>query len=179
MTRPRLKPSGGFRKGYDPRRSTAAQFKKGQSGNPRGGERKLIPTRDLATITELAARGVRQADISRALGLGLSGETWRKCLSEQPEVAEAYAEGQRRMHDSLVGRLFDAAMKGAVVPNLFLLKTRFGYREGDEPSELRPQITINLRGALSPEQYAAARREVIEHDGPAELPALTAPADDD
>jgi hypothetical protein len=33
------------------------------------------------------------------------------------------------------------------VPNLFLLKTTFGYREGDVPIEMRPQITIVMPGA--------------------------------
>jgi hypothetical protein len=53
------------------------------------------------------------------------------------------------MHDALVNVLFERAMKGDIVPNLFLLKTRFGYREGDQPQDQQPRIIINLPGAAA------------------------------
>ena len=52
-------------------------------------------------------------------------------------------------------RSFDKAKKGDVVSLLFLPKTRFGYREGNEPGEARPRVIINLPAAApSVEQYA-------------------------
>jgi hypothetical protein len=146
-------------------------FQKGEVHNPKGAPRKTLAKQDLAAITKLAAKGVRERDIARAVGV--SNQVWDRQKVEQPEVQAAFHAGRQVMHDALVGKLFERAMKGDIVPNLFLLKTVFGYREGDEPQEVRPQITINMQGTLSPEAYREriAARHVIEHETPPALPA--------
>jgi hypothetical protein len=59
------------------------------------------------------------------------------------------------------------------VPNLFLLKTTFGYRKGDVPIEMRPQITIVMPGAQqSVEAYTSAVRIADAVSEAAPVPAL-------
>lgn len=70
----------------------------------------------------------------------------------QPALDAALQRGLASLEAELVGHLLTAARNGAFVPALFLLKTRFGYREGDAP-ESKPNVIINLPGAMSPAAY--------------------------
>jgi len=133
----------------------ATRFRKGQSGNPLGREKRSVPVTELATITALAARGVREQDIGRAVGM--SQQVWARQRDAQPEVMEALNAGRQQMHDKLVGKLYAKAMSGDTVSLLFLLKSRFGYREGESAEGARPQVIINLPAAMPTlEQYRAA-----------------------
>jgi hypothetical protein len=150
----------------NPNPSPATRFQKGKSGNPNGRLRKQVAARDLPVITKLASRGVRQQDIAR--GIGVCAKTWARIMVEDPAAQEAFNAGQAQMHDSLVGVLYERAMKGEIVPALFLLKTRFFYREqGDLSGQEAPRVTIVLPAPLSAEKYA----QVIEHEGAPLLPA--------
>jgi len=102
-------------------------------------------------ITKLAARGVREKDIARAVNV--SEPTWIKRKNDEPALRAAFDAGRQVMHDALVSKLFERAMKGDIVPALFLLKVVFGYRENDVPDELRPQVVINIPAALPREEY--------------------------
>jgi len=147
------------------------RFQPGVVTNPNGRPRKLIAAKHLPTIKELAAKGVRVKDICRAIEI--SEPTWTKCLAEQPEVRDAFDSGRQVMHDALVSKLFERAMKGDLVPNLFLLKCVFSYREmGDESGEGRPNIVINLPGAAASVQTYSGRTIEPEREQPA-LPAPT------
>jgi hypothetical protein len=127
--------------------------------NKGGRPPKSIAPAQLATVKALAARGVRERDIGRAFEIAPT--TWLKLKKERPDVQEAFDAGRQIMHDALVGKLFERAMKGDLVPNLFLLKCVFHYREqGDESGETRPQITINMQGSLTPEAW---RERIAEH----------------
>lgn len=94
-------------------------------------------------VEELASRGCHVATIARALGMDAT--TFRACRTRQPEVDEAYHRGLAREHDALVGNLRTLADGGNVVANLFLLKARHGYREG-EPPELN--VNVNTGGVV-------------------------------
>ena len=133
---------------------SSTSFKKGISGNPSGRKRKQLPTDGHALITVLAAKGNRERDI--AAHCGMSHVTWTRRKAEDPSIEEALEAGRAIWHNQLVGKLHSKAMKGDTVALLFLLKTRFGYREGDSPQESRPTITINLPGSLDAAQYAKA-----------------------
>ncbi len=78
---------------------------------------------------------------------------WSRCRDAQQEVADALAAGKQQMHDALCGKLYAKAMDGDTVALLFLLKTRYGYREGDQQGDTRAHVTIVLPDAMSPEQY--------------------------
>ena len=114
--------------------------------------KKSVAAADLPTITQLAARGVREIDLARSLGL--SQHSWERIKRDDPAVMEAFAAGRQQMHDALVGKLFEQALKGQLVPTLFLLKTVFHYRE-DAPPEM-PHIVINLPHAAPATNYLPA-----------------------
>ena len=135
-----------------PNRSIATRFVKGRVGNPKGEAPMVLDRALLPTIKQLASRGVREQDIARACGIDPT--TWVRIRKEDPEAADAWAAGRQVMHDALVGKLYERAMKGDLVPALFLLKCVFHYRE-DSPAEA-PSIVINLPPAIPAATYRGA-----------------------
>lgn len=113
--------------------------------------KRRVTAEQLVTITEMAARGCREIDIARACGM--SQPVFGRLKKEQPEIIDALEAGRQVEHDALRGKLFDLAMNGQVVPAIFLLKTRHGYRENDAPRESASTVVINLPSALPADQY--------------------------
>ena len=85
-------------------------------------------------IEDMAAQCAREVDIAAALGT--SWGTFNRIRSESDEVAQAMQRGSAKAHHQLVSRLYQKAMDGDTIALLFLLKTRFGYREAS-PSSIR------------------------------------------
>lgn len=102
-----------------------------------------VGAKGLKIVEELAARGCSVTTIARALRMHAS--TFREVRQRDPAVEEAYQRGLAVEHDALTGNLRTLADSGNVVANLFLLKTRHGYREG-EPLELN--VNVNTGGVL-------------------------------
>jgi hypothetical protein len=75
-------------------------------------------------------------------------------------------EGREAEHKVLHNALFKQAQNGNITAAIFLLKTRHGYREGDQ-SEIANRVTINfqLPGAMPLEKFKTIKGKVIEHDG--------------
>ncbi len=96
-------------------------------------------------IEELASRGCHVETIARALGMGR--DAFGSCRKRQPEVDDAFHRGMAREHDTLVGNLRVAADGGNIVANMFLLKTRHRYREG-EALEANVNISMDTGGVL-------------------------------
>ena len=88
-----------------------------------------VGKRGLKVIEELAARGVAEATMAKALRMGK--DAFRAAKRRDPAVQDAIDRGRAVEHDKLVGVLHDLAMGGQYVPAIFLLKARHGYREGD------------------------------------------------
>jgi hypothetical protein len=146
-----------------------------------GGKTDLVPIRPIAgalvkdgkafvateravgAVEAAAAAGVSTAGIAALLGC--SREALRQMRERQPELDAALSRGLASFEAELVGHLVAAMRKGAFVPAIFLLKARFGYREGDAP-ESKPNIIINLPDAMAPAAYldmlAKRQRAVIE-----------------
>ncbi|NIZ08633.1 hypothetical protein [Pseudooceanicola sp. HF7] len=99
----------------------------------------------LAVVEEMAGRGCHVATIARALGM--SKDAFKSCRDRQPEVDEAYHRGLAREHDQLVSNLRAAADDGNIVANIFLLKARHQYREG-EALEANLNLSVNTGGVL-------------------------------
>lgn len=66
-------------------------------------------------------------------------------------------------HKVLFNALFQQAQKGNIVAAIFLLKTRHGYREGDQ-TELANRVSINfqLPGAMPLAQFQKMQGRVID-----------------
>ncbi|MES2336217.1 MAG: hypothetical protein V4551_16290 [Pseudomonadota bacterium] len=103
----------------------------------------VVGARGIKIIEELAGRGCHLTTIARALRMSV--DAFKACRARQPEVEEAYQRGLGTEHDALVSNLRTAANEGNVVANIFLLKARHAYREG-EPLEIN--TTVNMGGVL-------------------------------
>ena len=94
------------------------------------GSQKKPPRNAAAKILDMASRGVSKAGIAR--GVGASPKLLNAWLDKYPKLQEAFDEGREREHGELFGALYDSAKDGNVTAAIFLLKTRHGYREGDQ-----------------------------------------------
>lgn len=102
-----------------------------------------VGNKGLEIVEELAARGVAEATIAKALGM--SKDAFRSVKRRDPAVQEAIDRGRAVEHDKLVGVLFEQAMSGQYVPAMFLLKTRHGYREGEQ---VGVNVSVETGGVL-------------------------------
>lgn len=116
--------------------------------------KKALNGHDYPRIAILSARGLREIDIARELGMAV--DTWRRIRAEDARAEEAWQEGRGAEHETLVGVLYKAAVeKGNIIAAMFLLKTRHGYVEGaPQDTQHRLRVTFELPGALKPEDYA-------------------------
>jgi transposase-like protein len=136
-----------------------------------GRKKKQPPPSTAKIVRGMAAGGYSLVGIARELGT--SKDTLLRWLDEQPELREAYEQGKETERYSLHNMLYRQAMqKGNATAAMFLLKSRHGYREGDQTEQgNRVSITFALPGALGLEEYkrlqdVANKREgakVIEH----------------
>ncbi|MGY0503820.1 hypothetical protein [Luteimonas sp. e5] len=111
------------------------------------------------------ATGVKA--IARRLGVSL--ETLNTWMDRHPELRDAMDAGREAEHLMLYNALLKHLDKSPT-PAIFLLKTRHGYREGDQ-SEVANRVSINftLPGAQPMATYTAtldpAKPKALEHDG--------------
>ena len=136
-------------------------------GKVMGRPRKLMPADADKRAENAAADGASIGGI--ATSFGVSTEVFNRWLEEQPSLKAAIDRGRERERHVLHSGLVRASKKGNIVAMMFLLKSRHGYREGDQGSTAnRVSITFSLPGALKPEQFT------IENDPspqPQRLPA--------
>jgi hypothetical protein len=104
----------------------------------------------LEVIERMAAEGQDQRSIAKALGI--HRRTMTELQKHRPDVEEAFERGLAALADELTHHLLRAARKGNIVAMIYLTKARLGWREGDVPDQ-RPNITINLPDAQTPEAY--------------------------
>jgi hypothetical protein len=122
-----------------------------------------VGAKGLKIIEDLTGRGCSLTTIAKVLRM--SRDTLREVRMRQPEVEEAYQRGLANEHDALTSNLRRLADEGNVVANLFLLKARHGYREG-EPLEVN--VAVNTGGVLvvpadiSVEDYIRQKQEAGE-----------------
>ncbi|MFZ7093086.1 hypothetical protein [Primorskyibacter sp. 2E233] len=103
-----------------------------------------VTAKGLAIIEELAGRGCHLTTIAQVLGMHVA--TLREVRKRDPEVDEAYQRGLAREHDQLVGNLRTLADEGNVVANIFLLKAKHGFKEGEAQANL--SLSVNTGGVL-------------------------------
>ena len=116
----------------------------------------VIGAKGLKIVEAMAAKGCLLETIAKALRM--SHDTLEACRRRQPEVALALDRGRGVLHDELVSILVQQARAGQFVPAMFLLKTRFGYKEG-----VHVDMNVDLSGVLvvpaemTVEQYLAMK----------------------
>ena len=94
-----------------------------------------------AVVRNMRANGCAQATIAAALGMPAA--TFRDVLDRDDALAEAYGEGNARMHDELIGILMQQARDGYAPAAMFLLKASHGYRE-NTPVQSTDKRTVNI-----------------------------------
>jgi hypothetical protein len=131
--------------------------------------KKLIQFGDLKRIREYAIDGRSQGFVARALGM--SPPTFRRCLREDPRVAEAWDDGRDEREIALVSRIhapwtfvpdklsveqWKAAVRAIQHGALVELNSKFGWRQDQAPDAAKLSVEIKLPGPMSPAQYKAA-----------------------
>lgn len=121
-------------------------------GKKIGRPRRLIPVDADKRAENVAANGASIGGIASSFGVGT--EVFKRWLEEQPSLKDAIDRGRERERHVLHSGLVKAAKQGNIVAMMFLLKSRHGYREGDQGDTAnRVSITFSLPGALKPEQF--------------------------
>ena len=108
-----------------------------------GSAKWIVTGTGIKMVEDLTARGVTLTSIAKVLGMDTA--TLRLVRQRQPEVEEAYQRGLAREQEALVGNLRRAADEGNIVANIFLLKARHQYREG-EPMEVN--VSVQTGGVI-------------------------------
>ncbi len=108
----------------------------------------------LLLIEAMARDGYSMVSIAKALRI--DQVTLRQIRRRDPAVQEALDLGLAANERELVNLLMTQARDGQVVPAIFLLKAKHGFREGEQREPPMPNITINLPGAMNPEDYMNA-----------------------
>jgi len=105
-------------------------------------------------VEKMLANGCSRATV--AATLGISEPTLADAATRDPELSAAMERGDGALETELVGHLLAHARDGNVTAAIFLLKAKRHFRDSTpvEPKTDRPNITINLPGAASPEDYA-------------------------
>ncbi len=121
----------------------------------------------LGLVRRMARAG--HSNTSIAAALGMASTTFGSACRRQPEVAEALQVGRAGLEDELANILLEHARgtrgdnKTSVIAAIYLTKARCGWREGDQ-QEVKPNITIQLPAAQSPEAWAKAI--TVQHTAP-------------
>src|SRR5882757_3293867 len=85
-------------------------------------------------ITTLASTGFSKVGIARHFNISL--RTFNRWLEEDDELAEAFKVGRDQERQSLHNVLYRLAVEGQdKIAAMFLLKSRHGYREGDQSEQ--------------------------------------------
>ena len=114
--------------------------------------KKHPPAQGAAEIRTLAATGFSKRGI--ASHFGVSFDTLEIWLEESEDMREQFAAGREDERHALHNALYKKAMHGDGPSAMFLLKSRHGYREGDQSEQgNKVSITFNLPGAMTAEQY--------------------------
>jgi hypothetical protein len=114
-------------------------------------ERVDITDSGLEAVRLIAFSGGSQRLVASQLNISLSG--LKKLMERDERVRLHYEAGLAEEEAELVRGLRRDAAGGFSPAAMFLLKSRHGYVEGTPAIELKPNITLVLPEARTPEQY--------------------------
>ena len=98
--------------------------------------------------------------------LGCDKAVLSRWMDEDAELREAFQRGRERERHTLHNVLYRAATEGkgkdALIACMFLLKSRHGYREGDQEQQAnRVSINFTLPGAMKPADFQVIENEPV------------------
>jgi hypothetical protein len=106
----------------------------------------------LRVLTAMAAAGQDQHTMAKRLGLG-SATTLRGIAKRDDAVQEALDVGHAVLADEVTHLLLEQGRKGNTVALIFLSKARLGWSDQGVLPDARPNITIVLPDAKTPDAY--------------------------
>lgn len=126
-----------------------------------GGVFKHPPKDAAGKIQEWSANGYSKKAI--ASRFGVSFDTLQRWIEEDSGLQEAFQAGREKEHHALFNALFtQATTKGNTTAAIFLLKSRHGYREGDQSDNAnKVQINFQLPGAMPMAQFKGALEATV------------------
>lgn len=129
-----------------------------------GRSRKDPPVDVLEIIEGSCAHGASSKQ-ALAMALGCCRDVLERWMTETPAIQEAVRIGVEKERQILHSVLYNKAMDGgkdSLIASMFLLKSRHGYREGEQESQAsRLTVNFSLPGAMKLEQFT------IENHDPA------------
>ena len=145
-----------------PRGTAPGRVKPIEEKRPSGRPRKEPPADAEQAIRAACAIGSSKAGV--AMALGVNPDVLDRWMDERPDLKQAFDEGRETERKTLHSVLYEADTKGtgkdALIAAMFLLKSRHGYREGDQESQgNRVSVTFNIPGAQPLSQFMT-----IEHE---------------
>ena len=145
-----------------PRGKAPGRVKPEDEKQPMGRPRKQPPTDAAEVITAACSVGASKAGV--AMALGVNADVLSRWLDERADLKQAFDEGRETERKTLHSVLYEAATKGtgkdALIAAMFLLKSRHGYREGDQEGYgNRVSVTFNIPGAQPLSQFMTIENE--------------------
>lgn len=105
---------------------------------------------DLKEVSNLAARGLTQAQIADVLGVCTRTVSYR--LIDDPEFASAYQKGRASGTAKVANALLDNALKGNVTAQIFFLKNIGGWADvGKQEIEVNQPFQLIIKNDLPPD----------------------------
>lgn len=141
------------------------------------GRPKLQPPKNAVQIIQAAtAKGATKKGCAHALEV--SDETLDRWFMEHAELKEAFDKGKEKERQTLHDVLYETATRGTgkdkLIAAMFLLKSRHGYREGEQEAVAnRVQINFQLPGAKPLEAYVIENGADSADTGAKRLPRAT------
>lgn len=87
----------------------------------------VLTPEQIKSIEMMAGLGLNYKEMSYILGF--SRATLERRFEEDPELREVVQKGRAKVKKGLVGKAYQEAMNGNTPLLIFLLKTRYGFRE--------------------------------------------------
>lgn len=106
----------------------------------------------IAMANELASNGLTNEQIADCLDI--SAPTLYKYIKESEEFGNAINRGKSRGIRVMANNLFQLALNGNAAANIFFLKARAKWRDGDEEND---SILTNTKETLNAVKELAAR----------------------
>lgn len=113
----------------------------------------MIPLDTAERIRALAADGFSVIGVADHFGVGKDQlAAW---MEREPALKDAFDQGREQERHALHNMLYRQAMEhGNATAAMFLLKSRHGYREGDQGDQAgRVNVTIQMPGAMTLQQF--------------------------